>query len=46
MKTFYLKSGSDIINKVRVESIEKAIEYFASVKNMSKKDLLRIFKVE
>jgi hypothetical protein len=45
MKTFYLKVGEEIVNQVRVSSIEEAISYFASVKKLTESELLRIFTV-
>ena len=47
MKTFYLKNRNDeIINKIRVGSLEEAIEYFSKIKDLDKKELLEIYKVE
>lgn len=45
MKTFYLKVGNEIVNQTRVESIEQAIQFFASVKKLTQSELLRIFTV-
>lgn len=45
MKTFYLKIGNETVNQTRVESIEQAIQYFASVKKITQSELLMIFKV-
>jgi hypothetical protein len=46
MKKFYLKSGEEIINQTLANSIEEAIEYFSLIKNLPKKKLLTLFKVE
>lgn len=45
MKVYFLKQGKEVINKVNTDSIEFAIEYFANIKQMSKKDLLEIYNV-
>lgn len=45
MKTFYLKSGKDVVNKVSAKDIQSAIEYFAKVKKLQESELLKIFKV-
>lgn len=47
MKTFYLKNrNNEIINKIKVESMEEAIEYFSKTKILDKKKLLEIYKIE
>lgn len=45
MKTFYLKVGDEVINQVTVSCIEEAISYFSQLKQLTKSELLRIFKV-
>jgi hypothetical protein len=46
MKTFLLKNRTnETIAIVRVDSKEEAIEYFSKLKNLSSKELLKIYKV-
>lgn len=46
MKTYVLKVGSEIINKVDCETKFDATNYFASVKNLTIDQLLELYKVE
>jgi len=47
METFYLKNNNgEVINKIRLESLGEAIEYFSKIKILDKKELLEIYKVE
>jgi hypothetical protein len=39
------KSG-EIINKIKVTSMEEAIQYFSRIKNLSVDDLLNLFNIE
>lgn len=45
MKTFYLKRGEDVVNQVKTNDIQSAIEYFAKIKKLQESELLKIFKV-
>lgn len=47
MDTYLLKTKSgDVINKCKAKYFEDAIEYFATIKNLSTTDLLNIYTVE
>lgn len=43
---YLLKNNNDVIHKTNCESYELALEYFSKVKKLSKKDLLKIYKIE
>jgi hypothetical protein len=45
MKTFYLKVGKEVVNQVRMNSIEDAIKYFSLIKKLTESELLKIFRV-
>jgi hypothetical protein len=48
MKTFYLKqkeSDKDSLSQIKTSDYQLACEYFASVKNLSIFDLLKIYVV-
>lgn len=45
MKTFYLKVGKEVVNQVRMDNIEDAIQYFALMKKLTESELLKIFRV-
>ena len=48
METEYhlLNKSGEIINKIRSESLEVAIELFSKIKKLKPKQLLEIYKVE
>ena len=41
-----INNSGDVINKVKTESLELAIELFAKIKKLKPKQLLEIYKVE
>jgi hypothetical protein len=41
-----LNNSGDVINKIRSESLELAIELFAKIKKLKPNQLLEIYKVE
>ena len=41
-----LNNSGDVINKIRSESLELAIELFAKIKKLKQSQLLEIYKVE
>ena len=48
MKTYYLKNtpnSSDFISKFRCHDFETACRYFSIIKNLSIRDLLKIYVV-
>ena len=47
MKTFLLKikNGKDVVNTYTCDCITVAIDYFSSVKRLSRSNLLNIFEV-
>lgn len=47
MGEFALKAnGGEVIKKINARDLDDAIEYFAKLKNLKKKQLLNIFSVE
>lgn len=47
MNIYLLKTKTgDVINKCSAKYYEEAIEYFATIKNLSTTDLLNIYTVE
>jgi hypothetical protein len=41
-----INNSGDVINKVKTESLELAIELFAKIKKLKPNQLLEIYKVE
>jgi hypothetical protein len=47
MKNYYLKNRTgEIINQIKADNLEEAIELFSEIKNLDKKELLKIYNVE
>lgn len=47
MEKFFLKTKKgEVLNYTTQENKDLAIQYFCKIKNLSEKDLLKIFKIE